>query len=29
MPATFEMATELVGAGGMVANVGLHGKSAE
>ena len=29
MPATFEMATELVDAGCMVANVGLHGKSAE
>ena len=29
MPATFEMATELVAVGGMVANVGLHGKSAE
>jgi hypothetical protein len=29
MPATFQMATELVGAGGTVANVGVHGKSAE
>jgi len=29
MPATFEMATELVGPGGTVANVGVHGKSVE
>jgi alcohol dehydrogenase len=29
LPATFQMATELVGAGGTVANVGVHGTSVE
>jgi len=29
MPATFQMATELVRPGGTVANVGVHGKSVE
>ena len=29
MPATFEMATELIRPGGTVANVGVHGKSVE
>jgi alcohol dehydrogenase len=29
VPATFEMATELIRPGGTVANVGVHGKSVE
>ena len=29
MPATFQMATELIRPGGTVANVGVHGKSVE
>jgi alcohol dehydrogenase len=28
VPQTFELATELIRAGGRVANIGVHGKSA-
>jgi alcohol dehydrogenase len=29
VPATFEMATELIRPGGTVANIGVHGRSVE